>query len=100
ATGCGVPPAAAGWVALEMARAEKPDLVLLDLIMPRLQGFEVLRRLKQDPATEAIPVIVLSNLSQPTDVQEAMRAGAAGYYVKADLSLQALAERVEAVVGR
>ena len=91
--------AADGEAALEMARAEKPDLVLLDLIMPKLQGFEVLRRLKQDPATEGIPVIVLSNLGQPSDVQAAMEGGAVGYFVKADLSLQALAQRVEAAVG-
>lgn len=84
-----------GEAALQIARAETPDLVLLDLIMPRLQGFEVLRTLKQDPATEAIPVIVLSNLGQPSDVQQAMEEGAAAYFVKADLSLQALVQRVE-----
>ena len=91
--------AADGEAALEMARAEAPDLVLLDLIMPKLQGFEVLRRLKQDPVTEGIPVIVLSNLGQPSDVQAALEAGAVGYFVKANLSLQALAQRVEAAVG-
>ena len=80
---------------VQMARAEAPDLVLLDLIMPRLQGFEVLRTLKQDPATQAIPVIVLSSLGQPSDVRQAMEEGAAAYFVKADLSLQALVQRVE-----
>ncbi len=84
-----------GEAALQIARAETPDLVLLDLIMPRLQGFEVLRTLKQDPATQAIPVIVLSNLGQPSDVRQAMEEGAAAYFVKADLSLQALVQRVE-----
>ena len=84
-----------GEAALQMVRAETPDLVLLDLIMPRLQGFEVLRTLKQDPATEAIPVIVLSSLSQASDVRQAMEEGAAAYFVKADLSLQALVQRVE-----
>jgi len=84
-----------GEAAVQMARAETPDLVLLDLIMPRLQGFEVLRTLKQDPATQAIPVIVLSNLGQPSDVRQAMEEGAAAYFVKADLSLQALVQRVE-----
>ena len=84
-----------GHDALQMARAEMPDLLLLDLIMPKLQGFEVLRTLKQDPATEGIPVIVLSNLSQAGDVQQAMDGGAVAYFVKADLSLQALVERVE-----
>jgi len=81
--------------ALRVARAEMPDLMLLDLIMPKLQGFEVLKTLKQDPATEGIPIIVLSNLSQPSDVQQAMEGGAVAYFVKADLSLQGLVECVE-----
>ena len=66
-----------GHDALRQARAEMPDLVLLDLIMPKLQGFEVLRTLKQDPRTEGIPVIVLSNLSQASDVQQAIEGNTA-----------------------
>ena len=81
--------------AVRMVRAEMPDLVLLDLIMPRLQGFEVLRALKEDPATVGIPVIVLSNLGQSSDVQQAMDGGAVAYFVKANLSLDDLAKRVE-----
>ena len=83
-----------GEEALRMARADAPDLILLDLIMPKLQGFEVLRALKADAATAAIPVIVLSNLGQDSDVQQAMEAGAPGYIIKANLSLQELVERV------
>ncbi len=64
--------AADGEEALAKARTERPDLILLDLIMPRLQGFEVLRLLKADPATADIPVIVLSNLGQDRDVQQAL----------------------------
>ena len=87
-----------GEEALRMARAESPDLVLLDLIMPKLQGFEVLRALKADAATAAIPVIILSNLGQDSDVKQAMEAGAAGYFVKANLSLQDLVKRVGEVL--
>jgi len=87
--------AADGEETLRRARAEAPDLILLDLIMPKLQGFEVLRALKGDPATAHIPVIVLSNLGQPTDVQRTMESGAAAYFVKANLSLQDLVRRVE-----
>lgn len=87
--------AADGEEALRRARAEAPDLILLDLIMPKLQGFEVLRALKGDSATAHIPVIVLSNLGQPTDVQRTMESGAAAYFVKANLSLQDLVRRVE-----
>jgi DNA-binding response OmpR family regulator len=92
-------PAVDGEEALRMARAETPDIVLLDLIMPKRQGFEVLRALKADPATASIPVIILSNLGQESDVKQAMEAGAVGYFVKANLSLQDLVKRVGEVVG-
>jgi CheY-like chemotaxis protein len=69
-------PAVDGEEALKVARAERPDLILLDLIMPKLQGFEVLKALKQDPATAPIPVIVLSNLGQDEDLKRAMELGA------------------------
>ena len=88
-----------GEEALRVARAEKPDLLLLDLIMPKVQGFEVLRALKQDPATAAIPVIVLSNLGQERDVQQAMELGALAYFIKAHLSLQELVVKVNEVVA-
>jgi CheY-like chemotaxis protein len=84
-----------GEEAVRLARAEAPDLILLDLIMPRLQGFEVLRVLKADPATAAIPVIVLSNLGQDSDIQQALSAGAVTYLIKANLPLQDLVKRVE-----
>jgi CheY-like chemotaxis protein len=89
--------AADGEQALDLARRELPDLVLLDLIMPKLQGFEVLRRLKQDPATAPIPVMILSNLGQERDIQQAMAAGALAYFVKSNLSLEDLVKRVEEV---
>ena len=87
-----------GEEALRVVRAEAPDLVLLDLIMPKLQGFEVLRALKADAATARIPVIILSNLGQDSDVKQAMEAGAAAYFVKANLSLQDLVKRVGEVL--
>jgi CheY-like chemotaxis protein len=78
-----------------VAAGPPPDLILLDLIMPKLSGFEVLRRLKADPATAGIPVVVLSNLGQPGDIQQALEAGAAAYLVKAKLALRDLVARVE-----
>jgi CheY-like chemotaxis protein len=91
--------AADGEEALRLAQAEAPDLILLDMIMPKLQGFEVLRRLKQDPATAPIPVIVLSNLGQDRDVQQALEAGAVAYLIKANLPLERLVERVNDVLN-
>ena len=87
--------AADGEEALRLARSEPLDLILLDLIMPKLNGFQVLNALKKDAPTAQIPVIILSNLGQDRDVQQAMEAGATAYFIKADLSLQALVQRVE-----
>jgi CheY-like chemotaxis protein len=81
--------------ALQQVKHQIPDLILLDLIMPKIQGFEVLRILKQDPSTQQIPVIVLSNLGQESDVRQALQGGAAAYFVKANLSLQELVNRVQ-----
>jgi CheY-like chemotaxis protein len=86
--------AADGEEALRVARGAPPDLILLDVIMPKLNGFQVLDALKKDPTTAHIPVIILSNLGQDRDVQQAMEAGATAYFIKADLSLQALVQRV------
>ena len=87
--------AADGEEALRLARSGPLDLILLDLIMPKLNGFDVLQALKKDTPTAQIPVIILSNLGQDRDVQQAMEAGATAYFIKADLSLQALVQRVE-----
>ena len=66
-----------------LIKKEKPDLVLLDLVLPKLDGKEVLKRLKADPELKDIPVIVLSNLSAEGDQREAEALGAAGFFVKA-----------------
>jgi DNA-binding response OmpR family regulator len=68
---------------LRLAQKDKPDLVLLDLIMPKLDGFQTLERLKADAATKNIPVLILSNLGQREDVERCMTLGAAGYLIKA-----------------
>jgi two-component system phosphate regulon response regulator PhoB len=83
-----------------LAETDRPDLVLLDLIMPKVSGFEVLRRMKQDPATAHIRVLVLSNLGQKGDVEQAAQAGATAYLVKAKVTLRELVERVKAELGQ
>lgn len=90
--------AADGVEALALARAERPDLVLLDLLMPKMPGIDVLRALKADPGTRDIPVLILSNSSREQDVGEVMRLGAVGYWVKASLSLKELADRIAALL--
>lgn len=83
---------------LQSARAEVPDLILLDMLMPKLSGLEMLRALKAEEKTRAIPVLILSNSSREADIEEAMRLGAVGYLVKADLSLQELGDRVQGLL--
>lgn len=68
---------------LRMAAKDKPALILLDLIMPKMNGFQVLEQIKQDPETKNIPVLVLSNLGQKEDVERCMALGAVGYVIKA-----------------
>ncbi len=91
--------AADGEEALRIARTERVDLILLDVVMPKLQGFEVLSALKQDDATAHIPVLVLSNLGQERDVAQAKALGAVAFLVKAHLSLQELVDRVDAALA-
>ena len=90
--------AADGEEALRLARSERLDLILLDVVMPKLEGFEVLKLLKEDAATASIPVMVLSNLGQDRDVAQAKALGAVAYLVKANLSLQDLVDRVDAAL--
>ena len=69
---------------LDLAAKDKPDLILLDIIMPKLDGFAVLKKLKTDPATKTIPVVLLTNLGQDEDLKRGKELGAAGYLIKAN----------------
>ena len=78
-----------------------PDakLILLDVIMPNSNGIEVLQKLKADPATQNIPVILLSNLTDEKTVDEAMKFGAYGYLVKAQISPTQLVDKVKEILA-
>ena len=67
---------------LGKAAAERPDLILLDAMMPGMDGFEVCRRLKGDAATSGIPVVFLTAKAQANEIEEGLRLGAAGYLTK------------------
>jgi DNA-binding response OmpR family regulator len=85
--------------AIAMAAKELPDLILLDAMMPGLNGFEVLRRLKGDPALRSVPVIMVTAKGHERDVLSGLRGGAADYVVK-PFSLKELAARVELALRR
>ncbi len=98
--GYAVVTAADGQEALDAAQRERPDLILLDVIMPRLHGFEVLERLKAAPETRAIPVVMLSNLGQDSDRAHALQQGAVAYLVKANVGLADLARHVAEILAK
>jgi DNA-binding response OmpR family regulator len=98
--GYAVTTASDGEEALQLIRAERPDIIVLDLIMPKLQGFDVLQVLKQDSLTAAIPVIVLSSLTQEQDKQEALDLGAVAYFNKTTFSLGELVKQVETTLTK
>ncbi len=84
-----------GIEALEKVKKERPDIILLDIIMPRKNGFEVLTELKADPKFKKIPVIVLSNLGQDTDIQKGKELGAVDYLIKSNFSISEVADKIK-----
>ncbi len=77
---------------------EKPDLVLLDLILPKKDGFEVLKEMKANDSTKNIPVIVLTNLEGTGDVEKALELGATTYLVKANYELDDVIKKIRDII--
>ena len=88
-----------GEKALEIISDQKVDLVLLDIILPKKDGFEVLKELKENEKTKAIPVVLTTNLSDPKDIQKALDLGATTYLVKSNYSLADIVAKVDEVLG-
>jgi DNA-binding response OmpR family regulator len=88
-----------GAEALELAREKTPDLAVLDVMMPKMDGFELTRQLRADEATSRMPIILLTARAQDTDVQQGFDAGADDYLRK-PFSPQELRARVQAMLGR
>lgn len=88
-----------GEEALAKIKQHKPDIVLLDMILPKMNGFEVLEIMQADNALKKIPVLVLSNLGQDQDIEQAKKLGARDYIVKSNFSLQKVVEKIMSVIG-
>ena len=88
-----------GEMGLATVHNEKPDLVLLDLILPKLHGFAVLEKLKSDPATAGIPIIILSNLEDNQDIERALTAGASAYLVKTSYQISEVVQKIKEAIG-
>lgn len=83
---------------LRLARTDPPDLILLDLLMPKMPGIDMLRALRADDRLRFVPVLILSNSSREEDREQSRALGVRGYFVKANLSLLELAAQVAAVL--
>ena len=88
-----------GEIGLNLAKTEKPDLVLLDIILPKRDGFDVLNKIKEEEGTKNIPVIVLTNLENPEDVEKSLSLGATTYLVKSDHDLEDILEKIRQIIG-
>jgi CheY-like chemotaxis protein len=84
--------------ALTMMTAEKPDVVILDIMMPEISGLDILRQMRKDPALANIPVVVVSATSMPADIKHGMEAGASMYLTK-PVGFTELREAIERVLG-
>lgn len=88
-----------GEVGLKLAQRKIPDLILLDLVLPKLHGFKVLKKLKENSETKNIPVIVLTNLEGIEDIDRAIELGAQSYLVKAQYELKELVEKIKKILS-
>jgi len=89
-----------GETGLDLIIKENPDIVLLDLILPGINGFEVLTKVKKNEKTKNIPVIILSNLGQKDDIEKGMGIGATDYLVKAHFTPSEIVEKINQILEK
>lgn len=88
-----------GEVGVEMALAEKPDLILLDIVLPKKDGYTVLTELRANASTKHVPIVLLTNLGSIADVEKALELGATTYLVKADYKLEEVTMKVKEILN-
>lgn len=93
--GFGVLLASNGVDGLAMAKNKKPDLIVLDLLLPRIDGFEFLKRIKDDKELKNIPVLTISVLGQKADQEKALSLGAEAYFIKTDYKLEEIIKKIK-----
>ena len=91
-----------GEEALNFLKSTKPDLILLDLILPKKSGFEVMEEIRSDPQMQSqeMPIIIISNLGQPEDISRGEELGAIEYFVKAKTSIDELVEKIKSFLEK
>jgi len=88
-----------GEEASNLIKEQKPDIVLLDILLPKKNGLEVLQEMKDNPEVADTPVLLLTNLSDEESISQGVSMGARGYFVKSDMTLEEVAEKVAEVLG-
>lgn len=88
-----------GEEAIQVFKDQTPSLIILDLVMPKVTGFEVLQTISITPQLEKVPVVILSNLAQDSDIEKARELGAKEYFVKVKVSIDDLVGRVKSLVA-
>ncbi len=86
-----------GEIGLKKLNEYKPDLVLLDIILPKIDGFEILQKIKTDPNLSSIPVVLLTNLGQKENIKKGLQMGALDYIVKAHFTPSEVVEKVKKI---
>ena len=89
-----------GQEALDKLKAERPNLIVLDLILPKKSGFEVMEAISADPQLNQIPVVILSNLGQESDIEKTRALGALEYHIKLKTSVDSFTEIIKNIMGR
>ena len=99
-TGFSVITAGTGKDGLAKAKSEHPNLILLDIMLPDMGGFEILEKLKGDPETKNIPVIILSNLGGRDEIEKGVALGASSYLIKSNILPHEVAEMVQGQISQ
>lgn len=84
---------------LNLAKQEKPDIILLDIMLPVMNGFDVLKALKNNPETAKIPVILLTNLSQKSEIEQGLNMGAQDYLIKAHFMPSEVLDKIKKILA-
>ncbi|EKD46808.1 MAG: response regulator [uncultured bacterium] len=98
AEGFEVKSAGDGEIGIQMALTEKADLILLDIVLPKKDGYEVLKEIRANESTKHTPIVLLTNLGSISDVERALELGATTYLVKADYKLEEVTAKIKEIL--
>ena len=87
-----------GLQGLKLIRETKPDIILLDILLPKLSGFDILKAIKRNPQTKSVPVILLTNLGEKRDVVKGLDLGAVDYLIKAHFTPGEIIEKIKSII--